>query len=385
MKKIIIFFLLLKLKAFSQCPIKAYAYPSSIFCGDSIALSGLHSISRPINANFNKGVVDSLLIVTPNGVVVDSLNTKYDCFGNPPEGSHYLFMSTSTDTPRYVQTLPLNLLVEGATGGKLCFYMKYGAQRGIGDKEDACEGIDWVSEGIYLEYNIDGVNWVTINYWNPNPLGGFFTGGHDSILINWNLYCLDLPIETLTNSTRFRLIQKDSNGVGYDSWGVDGISIVLDIEGYKYDWTHDNLSPNITSNIPLVAPISDTTYTLLYSNGHISCSSEVEVHVLPPRDLKTASAECLCTHLYIPNSFTPNGDGLNDLFLPVTFNVIEYEIDIYNRYGISVFHSKTYDEGWDGKLSGGIFLSQDVYVYSMMIKNFDKKTQYYIGRVVLIR
>jgi len=385
MKKICIFFFLLNIKAFSQCPVKAYAYPSSIFCGDSITLSALPSISKPIGANFNKGIIDSLLFATSNAVVVDSSNAKFSCFGLPPEGSHFLFMSTSTDTPRYVQTLPLNLAEEGAIGGTLCFYMRYGLQKGDGDSYDPCEGLDWSTEGVYLEYLINGGEWVEMHYWNPNPEGGFFTGGHDSILTNWNKYCLDLPKECLTSSTRFRLIQKDCNGAGYDAWAIDDFSVVLDIEGYTYDWTHDTLPPSITYETPLVAPISDTTYTVFYTNGHVSCSSDVKVSVLPPRDIHNASAECLCSHLFIPNAFTPNNDGINDIFMPVTFNVIEYELDIYNRYGVSVFHTKKYTDGWTGKIDDGNPLSQDVYTYSIMIRNYDRKLHFYIGRIVLIK
>lgn len=387
MKKIVIFLIFLNLKVFSQCPIKVYGYPSSIFCGDSLNLSALHSISQPLNANFNSGNIDDLLIATTNARVVDSTDTVYSCFGHAPEGSHFLFMTTSTDTPRYVQTKPLDLLQDGAVGGTLCFMMRYGLQKGLGSDNDLCEGIEGITEGVYLEYYTATKNsWFEINYFNPNTTGDPILGGLDSVLTNWNRYCFKLPQEAMTNSTRFRLIQKDCNGAGFDAWAIDDFSIVLDIEGYKFDWLHDNLPPNVTSETPLVAPTSDTTYTVYYSNGKNSCSGEIKINVLPPRDIKTASAECLCSHLYIPNAFTPNNDGINDIFLPITFNVIEYELEIYNRYGLCIFKTKNYQEGWNGRINNSNEpQQQDVYLYNIKIRNFDKKLHYYIGNIVIVK
>ena len=54
--------------------------------------------------------------------------------------------------------------------------------------------------------------------------------------------------------------------------------------------------------------------------------------------------------LNVPNSFTPNGDGLNDVFLPI-FNaesgVKEYKFEVYNRWGQLVFETGDLTTGWD--------------------------------------
>ncbi len=372
---------------FSQCPIKAHAYPSVINCGDSISLSALHSISQPLNANFNKGKVDSLLLTTANSRVVESSDTTYYCFGPSPEGSHYLVMSTSIDTPRYVRTIQLNLSVEGATGGTICFMMRYGLQKGLGQKGDPCEGLEGYTEGVYLEYfTQQNQRWKTMYYWNPKISPNPFDLELDTTLTVWNRYCFPIPLDALTNKTNFQLIQKFNDGIGYDAWAVDDITIILDIDGYKYDWYHDNLPADTIYNTPLVTPTADTTYTVFYSNGRVSCVDSVKITVLPPIDKLNASSECLSSHLYIPNAFTPNDDGLNDVFQPITFNVIEYELEIYNRYGICIFRTKKYQEGWNGKIiDSDEIQQQDVYSYTIKIKNFDRKLHYYIGKIVLIK
>ena len=59
--------------------------------------------------------------------------------------------------------------------------------------------------------------------------------------------------------------------------------------------------------------------------------------------------------LTVPNAFTPNGDGLNDLFTPIISNsdqVKYYVFEVYNRWGELVFQSNKPGEGWDGKYKG---------------------------------
>lgn len=60
-----------------------------------------------------------------------------------------------------------------------------------------------------------------------------------------------------------------------------------------------------------------------------------------------------CIPIGIPNAFTPNNDGLNDIFKPTIFqSVQDYHFYIYNRSGQQVFETRTYGKGWDGKYHG---------------------------------
>jgi gliding motility-associated-like protein len=56
--------------------------------------------------------------------------------------------------------------------------------------------------------------------------------------------------------------------------------------------------------------------------------------------------------IYVPNAFTPNADGLNDVFQPKGFGITKYEMNIYDRWGERVFHTSTFEEGWDGSFMG---------------------------------
>ncbi|HQQ21309.1 MAG TPA: choice-of-anchor L domain-containing protein, partial [Bacteroidales bacterium] len=55
---------------------------------------------------------------------------------------------------------------------------------------------------------------------------------------------------------------------------------------------------------------------------------------------------------YVPNSFTPNNDGINDLFLPRVTDVLKYHLVVYDRYGKAIFQTINTEEAWDGTFNG---------------------------------
>ncbi|MBX7180740.1 MAG: PKD domain-containing protein [Bacteroidia bacterium] len=90
--------------------------------------------------------------------------------------------------------------------------------------------------------------------------------------------------------------------------------------------------------------------------------------------------------LYVPNTFTPDGDLRNPTFLPKGEGVKEYEIRIFNRWGEEVFKSKSLEYGWDGiVVSTGDFAQQDVYSYVIRTLDFTDKKHTYLGKVNLFR
>jgi gliding motility-associated-like protein len=91
--------------------------------------------------------------------------------------------------------------------------------------------------------------------------------------------------------------------------------------------------------------------------------------------------------LYIPNAFTPNGDGLNDVFLPMGVGADEenYELLIFDRWGNLIFNSVTWGEGWDGTYEGKL-CQQDVYVWRLTyVSSVKRQKRVYTGHVSLVR
>jgi gliding motility-associated-like protein len=76
--------------------------------------------------------------------------------------------------------------------------------------------------------------------------------------------------------------------------------------------------------------------------------------------------------VFYPNAFTPNNDGLNDVYLPVGSEVTEFQIRIYNAWGQKIFESKKIEEGWDGKING-IPAPIGTYVYESVYSGYRNK------------
>ncbi len=86
----------------------------------------------------------------------------------------------------------------------------------------------------------------------------------------------------------------------------------------------------------------------------------------------------------IPNSFTPNGDGLNDIFQPKGYGITKYEFEIYDRWGEKIFITNDFSNGWDGKQSG-IVVSNGSYVYRIKLTNVFSQSKEYTGHVTLYK
>jgi gliding motility-associated-like protein len=93
--------------------------------------------------------------------------------------------------------------------------------------------------------------------------------------------------------------------------------------------------------------------------------------------------------IHVPNSFTPDGDGLNDLFLPVILNVRDssYSFTIFDRWGAELFNSSIPGEGWTGAFRNqGEIVAQGVYVWRLTAQDvFTAERKEMIGSVTLLK
>lgn len=90
------------------------------------------------------------------------------------------------------------------------------------------------------------------------------------------------------------------------------------------------------------------------------------------------------TTYYAPNAFTPNGDGVNDVYLPIVKDVYDYEFTIYNRWGEAFFITNDQNEGWDGTMNGKIS-PPGVYVYTLYFRKMNRMPEFIHGHFTLVR
>ncbi len=91
--------------------------------------------------------------------------------------------------------------------------------------------------------------------------------------------------------------------------------------------------------------------------------------------------------IYVPNTFIPDGDGKNDVFNASTsFEILDWEMEIYNRWGEKVFTTNTLNEGWDG-LYRGMKSPDGVYAYKIRYRGCEHPSawQQLTGSVQLLR
>lgn len=90
--------------------------------------------------------------------------------------------------------------------------------------------------------------------------------------------------------------------------------------------------------------------------------------------------------LYVPNAFTPNGDGINDVFLPSTTGVSAYYIEIYNRWGEQIWESTDPNEPWLGEGPKDThFVENEVYQYHIIVKDLLLYPHEFFGQITLLR
>jgi gliding motility-associated-like protein len=89
--------------------------------------------------------------------------------------------------------------------------------------------------------------------------------------------------------------------------------------------------------------------------------------------------------LFMPNAFSPNGDGRNDYFAPVGIGItLDYfEMRIYNRQGNLVYLSTDINKPWDGNITGKRYdeTSTEVFVYHITVRTSKGAEREYFGYV----
>jgi len=129
-----------------------------------------------------------------------------------------------------------------------------------------------------------------------------------------------------------------------------------------------------SQNITVIAP-AIYTLTATKTNG---CKATALISV----------KEICEPNIFIPSAFTPDEDGINDIFLPNINNVENFNFRIQNRRGQTVFYSEDASKGWDGKFNG-VDAPIGVYVYRLNYLAFDaegsKIKKKILGTITLIR
>lgn len=122
------------------------------------------------------------------------------------------------------------------------------------------------------------------------------------------------------------------------------------------------------------------SFTHTFSDGGVF-PVELTVTSGPGCEARTSISVLIRDHLfYAPNSFTPNGDDVNETWTPQVFGARLYDLAIFDRWGQKVFHTTDPSIGWDG--GGGV---QGTYTYRVQLAEYGPLDHLYTGVITLIR
>jgi gliding motility-associated-like protein len=212
-------------------------------------------------------------------------------------------------------------------------------------------------------YNLPGKYNVILKVKNPYPMAN---GGSEKTIGELSyIKVVDVPNVTIIAPGN----QKSDTTIRF------GQTVSLHGSGgFTYDWSPNYNISSLTKPDVVVRPFRTTQYILTGYNSRM-CSSSDTVNVIVIED---------CGEMFVPNAFSPNGDGHNDVLKVNGICLQNLSFMIFNRWGEKVFETIDQETGWDGTYKGEA-MNTGVYVYRLEGKTYDGKAFSGKGNITLIR
>jgi len=203
---------------------------------------------------------------------------------------------------------------------------------------------------------------------------GLCAGNYTLTLLDSN-NCLVVISEVINSSNSV-----DASGYANPLTGYTPASINFYFNGTgaaTYVWTFGDGNSSTQQN-PVYVYTSPGIYTvtLTINSGSPNFCEDTFTFTIEIFDPSSVS---------IPNVFTPNGDGFNDVFKVKSRGLETEAMSIFNRWGKKLFEWNTPDGAWDGKIEKSKTAADGVYFYIYIAKGFDKIEYNYTGTVTLIK
>jgi gliding motility-associated-like protein len=362
-----------------SCPIGAGNYCVDVTDANGCTVQQCATVNEPpllgltfatVNASCN-GLCDGNATVIPNGGVP---GYSYNWFGfagasatqatNLCDGTYNLIVTDAqgctVDTSGWIISEPAPIVINSVTSiDETCFQV--------------CDGtIDIVAPNA-VTFSIDG--------------GA--TAGASSSFVNLCTGIYPIVVEDINGCTTSIIDTIGGPGPveAFFNFGPQPTTILnttinfqnLSTGAVSYLWDFGFAQSGVTNPSVQFPDDSSGTYNVcLFAYNAANCVDSVCFDVTIDEDFV----------IYVPNAFTPNGDGMNDVF-HVYGNDIDpeiYNLYVFNRWGEIVFQTDVLGEGWDGKMANGLLAPNDVYVWRLKTEALSIEFYYdKVGSVTLVR
>ena len=219
---------------------------------------------------------------------------------------------------------------------------------------------------------VNGGTTPFIYAWNTNPpantpIVSNLPSGNYTVIVTDSGGCT-------ANTTAFvsepPLINLTINAINTSFTGQDGQATVIINGGtppYTIEWSTNPVQTGITAT---GLAVGTYTVTVTDTNG---CQTTA-----------TFQIDYMENGVYIPNAFSPNGDGINDFLTIFGANIDQIIMQVYNRWGQLIFTTDNVNKPWDGKFNG-IEQEVAVYVWTVSATFLDGKSKDLKGNATLLR
>lgn len=212
-------------------------------------------------------------------------------------------------------------------------------------------------------YNLPGKYEVSLKVGNPYPKN---LGGSEGIRrVDSYVRIVDIPNVTIISPGQLRSDTTIRFGQQINLTGTGAFS---------YSWTPNFNISSTTDPKVIIKPNVSTQYILTGYNSK-SCFSKdtLNVHVIED-----------CGEMFVPNAFSPNGDGVNDVIKVYGKCLQTLTFMIFNRWGEKVFETTDIEKGWDG-IYNGVKLNTGVFVYRLEGRTHEGTAYNAKGNITLLR
>ncbi len=175
-------------------------------------------------------------------------------------------------------------------------------------------------------------------------------------------------------------------------WLIDAQQATKPSASIEFSYTQNSITGGIKENTLKAIRFNDdnSTWDDWGPDGQIDISANTLLtSPVAASDLYknwTMTGEVNEDFIWVPNTFSPNSDGENDIFYPIigSEEIYEYLFVIFDRWGTEIFRSTTVSEGWDGYFRGAE-CQEDVYVYILEYRGVNAEKVRKYGHINLIR
>ncbi len=262
----------------------------------------------------------------------------------------------------------------------------------IGFSADSIAGCSPLTVNFFDGTVINAPGLLSSWYWNfgngmtstaQNPIGIIFENSSPSALTTYgvsltvtsNKGCVtkDTAVNMITSypipKANFSFTPERTNVYDREITFIDQ-SIIASV----WNWDFGDGGTSVAQNPIHEYPDSGSFWVTLFIENIYGCTDMIQKTVI----IDPAFA------IWIPNVFTPDGDGINDYFFATGFGIVELHTLIFDRWGVGVFEGYNLESKWNGTYKGKVSV-EDVYVYKIRAKDVFNEWHEFIGRVTILK